>query len=86
MTNPLDHLRHWTLFALSLTVAASAMAQHSVKETQEDVARHRAMARAHEAAAQCLESGKKADQCASELQKACKGLAIGKMCGMKHAH
>lgn len=71
-------------FAMSLTLGA--FAQHSHKETQEDIARHRAMAQAHEAAAKCLESGKKPDQCTQELQTACKGLALGKHCGMKHAH
>ena len=59
---------------------------HSDKETQVDVQRHRAMAAAHAAAAQCLESGKGETQCLKELQAACKGLAIGKYCGMKHAH
>ena len=44
------------------------------------------MAAAHEAAAQCLKAGKGHDQCMKELQAACKGLAIGKYCGMKHAH
>jgi hypothetical protein len=44
------------------------------------------MAEAHEAAAKCLESGKKPAQCTKELQAACKGLALGKYCGMKHAH
>ena len=48
--------------------------------------RHRAMAAAHEGAAKCLESGKKPDLCEKELQAACKGLAIGKYCGMKHVH
>ncbi len=67
-------------------VALNAVAQHSDKEVREDVARHRAMAAAHEAAAKCLESGRKADACYKELQAACKGLAIGKYCGMKHEH
>jgi hypothetical protein len=44
------------------------------------------MAAAHEAAAKCLESGQKPAQCTKELQTACKGLALGKYCGMKHAH
>ena len=70
----------WSLFAMN------AVAQHTAKETQEDVARHRAMAAAHEAAAKCLESGKKEEVCNKELQAACKGLAIGKYCGMKHVH
>lgn len=64
----------------------NVVAQHSTKEIQEDVLRHRAMAAAHEAAAKCLESGKKPDVCQKELQAACKGLAIGKTCGMKHEH
>ncbi len=74
------------VFALGLLFAINSVAQHSAKETQEDVQRHRAMAAAHEAAAKCLESGKKPDVCQKELQAACKGLAIGKTCGMKHEH
>ena len=68
--------------------AAAAMAAggHSDKETKEDVMRHRAIAAAHEGAAKCLEAGKKEDVCYKELQAACKGLAIGKYCGMKHEH
>jgi hypothetical protein len=53
---------------------------------RKDIERHRAVAQAHEAAARCLESGKAEDQCQKELQAACKGLAIGKYCGMKHEH
>ena len=63
-----------------------AQAQESEKEKKEDIQRHRAMAGAHESAAKCLESGKKEDVCAKELQAACKGLAVGKYCGMKHVH
>ena len=63
-----------------------AYAQHSDKQIKEDVQRHRAMAAAHEAAAKCLESGKKEDVCMKDLQASCKGLAVGKYCGMKHAH
>ena len=70
----------------AMSLSWSALAQHSNKEVQEDIARHRAMAEAHEAAAKCLESGKKPAQCTKELQTACKGLALGKYCGMKHAH
>jgi hypothetical protein len=69
----------------SATVCIASDA-HNDKETKEDIAKHRAMAAAHEAAAKCLESGKKEDLCNKELQAACKGLAIGKFCGMKHAH
>jgi hypothetical protein len=71
--------------ALSATFSI-AYAQHTAKETQQDIQRHRAMAAAHEAAAKCLESGKKEDVCTKELQASCKGLAVGKYCGMRHAH
>jgi hypothetical protein len=71
--------------ALSTTVCIAADT-HGDKETKADIARHRAMAAAHEGAAKCLESGKKDDVCNKELLVACKGLAIGKFCGMKHEH
>ena len=75
------------LAAIALTSTFSiANAQHKDAETKEDVQRHRAMAAAHEAAAKCLESGKKEDICIKDLQASCKGLAVGKYCGMKHAH
>ncbi|MGE0100505.1 MAG: hypothetical protein AB7S86_19365 [Hydrogenophaga sp.] len=67
-------------------LATSALAQHTDHETREDIARHRAMAAAHAGAAQCLESGKGEKVCMQELQAACKGLALGKYCGMRHAH
>ncbi len=70
---------------LSVWLAAPAMAEDA-KAIAKDIERHRAMAAAHEAAAKCLESGKKHDTCQKELQAACKGLAIGKYCGMKHEH
>jgi predicted outer membrane protein len=75
-----------TVLIVGALFAAPVWAQHSDKETQEDIARHRAMAAAHEAAAQCLASSKGEKICMAELQTACKGLAIGKYCGMKHAH
>jgi hypothetical protein len=51
---------------------------------KEDIKRHRQIAAAHDAAARCLESGKEEDACNAELAKACKGIAYGKYCGMKH--
>jgi hypothetical protein len=66
--------------------ATLSIAKESAEDTQKDVARHRAIAAAHTAAAQCRESGKDEALCTKELQAACKGLAIGKYCGMKHAH
>ena len=78
------------LLALVLLAQAAtfsiAAEKHGDKEAKEDIARHRAMAAAHEGAAKCLESGKKDDVCIKDLQAACKGLAIGKFCGMKHEH
>ena len=73
------------LMALALT-ATMSIAKESAKETQEDIAKHRTIAAAHEAAAKCLESGKDEADCNKQLQAACKGIAIGKFCGMKHAH
>ena|SRR5438046_8197379 len=52
--------------------------------TKEDVRRHRIIAAAHEAAAKCQESGKDEAICDADLAKACKGIAYGKYCGMKH--
>jgi hypothetical protein len=70
-------------------LALSAVAQTPAKlsdHARKDIQRHRAMAAAHEGAARCLESGKPESQCVTELQAACKGLAIGKYCGMRHEH
>ena len=72
-------------WAATFSIAVSA-APETDKETKEDIARHRAIAAAHEAAAQCREAGKGEDVCNAQLQAACKGLAIGKFCGMKHQH
>ena len=74
------------VFIAQAATVCIAAETHSDKETKEDIARHRAMAAAHEGAAKCLESGKKEDVCNKELLAACKGLAIGKFCGMKHEH
>ena len=74
------------LISTAALLATSALAQHSDKDTKEDIARHRAMAAAHDGAAKCLESGKGEKVCMEELQAACKGLALGKYCGMRHAH
>ena len=73
------------LAALLLTATFSNAAE-SEKETKEDIAKHRAIAAAHEAAAKCREAGKGEDVCNAELAKACNGIAFGKFCGMKHAH
>lgn len=78
------------LLVLALTWGASlASAQTATglsDHVKKDIERHRAMAAAHEAAARCLESGKSEESCLKELQAACKGLGIGKYCGMRHVH
>ena len=79
-------MNKFLLITALLAGNAFAASGHTDKEIKEDVARHRAMAAAHEGAAKCLESGKKPDVCEKELQAACKGLAVGKYCGMKHVH
>lgn len=74
------------LFLFAALLSTAAFAQHADKETKEDIARHRAMAVAHEGAAKCLEAGKGEKVCMQELSVACKGLALGKYCGMRHVH
>jgi hypothetical protein len=56
----------------------------AAEHTKEDVRRHRQIAAAHEAAAKCQEAGTDEDICNAALAKACKGIAYGKYCGMKH--
>ena len=53
---------------------------------KQDIADHRAMADAHLNAAKCLEAGTPEKDCQAQLGKDCKGLGIGKYCGMKHKH
>jgi hypothetical protein len=72
--------------AMALSGSAFAQAQHGSKEEQEDAKRHRTLAAAHEAAAKCLEAGKGEKACLEQLRKDCKGVGIGKYCGMKHTH
>lgn len=62
------------------TVDPALEAEH----TKDDVKRHRIIAAAHEAAARCQESGTAEEICNAELAKACRGIAYGKYCGMKH--
>jgi Ni/Co efflux regulator RcnB len=84
-----------TLLAAALFAATPALSQdkskkgekpHTAAEEQKDIQDHRAMAEAHTAAAKCLQSGKGEKVCHDQLAKDCKGLGIGKLCGMKHHH
>jgi hypothetical protein len=89
-------MKHVTQLVVALSTAAFALAAFAQtpapKEKKEDghkketTAQHRAMARAHEDAAKCLESGKAEKECHAKLQEDCKGLGIGKYCGMRHTH
>ena len=74
---------------LSLLLSASVLSAHAKEDPAHlnaIIEQHKAIAAAHQAAAQCLASGKNEETCHAELAKACKGLAIGKLCGMKHKH
>jgi len=71
---------------LAFVTGASGQAAKSDPKIKEDIAAHRAIAAAHEKAAKCLESGKTEKECHAHLATDCKGLAIGKYCGMKHKH
>lgn len=76
-----------TLVSIALTATVYAATEVKLdKDALQDIARHRIISVAHEAAAKCLEAGKKDEVCEKELQLACKGVAIGKFCGMKHEH
>ena len=79
---------HLVVAAAMLGLSGTALAQskHGSKEEEQDAKRHRIMAAAHEAAAKCYESGKGEKACLAQLRKDCKGVGIGKYCGMKHQH
>lgn len=75
------------LLSLLLVVIASfAQAKEDPVHLKAIIDQHKAIAAAHQEAAQCLASGKGEEACHAELAKACKGLAIGKLCGMRHKH
>jgi hypothetical protein len=69
--------------AAPATPAASAAQD---PHRRDDIARHRAIAAAHDTAARCLETGGKESTCHDALRKACEGIAVGRYCGMKHSH
>lgn len=72
--------------ACAAAVCAQTPEKHGERERKEDAKRHRAMAKAHEAAARCLEAGRSEKECLEQLRQDCKGLGIGKYCGMRHQH
>ena len=71
---------------IAQTGAPASKPQNLSDYVKSDIARHRAMAQAHEAAARCLEPGQGEESCQTALQASCEGLAIGKYCGLRHAH
>lgn len=74
-----------TFTTLVLTVLVHAGdAPKLNQETLDDIAKHEKMAAAHTEAAKCLRAGKPDEVCEGALLQACKGVAIGKFCGMKH--
>jgi hypothetical protein len=76
-----------TLALIALPAGAAEKGKpHGAAEAKKDIADHRAMAEAHLNAAKCFEDGKSEKVCHEQLAKDCKGLAIGKYCGMKHSH
>lgn len=79
-------MKRFLIPLLCMPLLALAADKHDAQATKKDVERHRAMAAAHEQAAKCLETGQPYDNCQRQLQAACKGLGIGKYCGMKHEH
>lgn len=82
--------------ALALIVVTTAIVHPALAQekpgapnpdaVKRDIADHRALAQVHENAAKCLESGKSEKECHDQLAKACKGIGIGKYCGMRHRH
>ena len=74
-----------TFASLALTVLVHAADVPKLnQETLEDIAKHEKIAAAHTQAAKCLREGKPDEVCEGALLQACKGVAIGKFCGMKH--
>jgi len=82
-------MKSYCLSLLLALLGTAALAQSKPvldAHVRKDIERHRAMAKAHEEAARCLESGQSEAQCLKALQASCKGLGIGKYCGLKHEH
>ena len=82
-------MRLASILAAGLLVLPSALAQEQKQETEavkKDIAAHRQLAAVHENAAKCLEAGKSEKECHEQLQKDCKGVGIGKYCGLRHKH
>ncbi len=80
-------MKTWLIAFASLTLSFLVIATDAPKlnqETLDDIAKHEKIAAAHTEAAKCLRAGKPDEVCEGALLNACKGVAIGKFCGMKH--
>ena len=79
-------MKPWFLALLAVSCVATVFAATVAlsQETLDDIAKHETIAAAHTAAAKCLREGKPDSVCEGALLAACKGIAIGKFCGMKH--
>ena len=75
-----------TAVVIAFSPAFAQEKKAAADDIKKDIAAHRQMAQIHEQAARCLEAGKPEEECHEELRKACKGVGIGKYCGMKHRH
>lgn len=73
------------LMVAPVTVGAQAE-KKKPNPAAEDIMDHRTMAEAHRKAAECLEAGKPEKECRAQLGKDCKGVGIGRHCGMKDRH
>lgn len=74
-----------TFAFLAFVGAAFAASEKPLsRETQDDIAKHQRISAAHAEASKCLASGKSDAECEGALLNACKGIAFGKFCGMKH--
>ena len=72
------------LAVLGIGLSAHLYAQaHGKKEEQQDAKRHRIMAAGTRPRPSGLEAGKGEKVCLEQLLKDCKGVGIGKYCGMK---
>ena len=83
-------MKKWILALGAFAVSAFAFAASAAialplsQETLDDIAKHETIAAAHTQAAKCLREGKADEVCEGALLPACRGVAIGRFCGMKH--
>ena len=71
---------------LAATPVSAQEKKPNAEDVKKDIAAHRQLAQVHENAAKCLEAGRSEKECHDQLQKECKGVGIGKYCGMRHRH